>query len=71
MKMNQALAWKLRRIAAGIRQQDLALRAGMSTTRYASIERGERTPSDLEARMIEQSLPSLMLEDRDLHGGGQ
>jgi transcriptional regulator with XRE-family HTH domain len=62
MKMNQALAWKLRRIAAGIRQQDLALRAGMSTTRYSSIERGERTPSDLETRLIEQFLPPLVLE---------
>lgn len=62
MKMKQSLAWKLRRIAAGIRQQDLALRAGMSTTRYSAIERGERTPSELEARLIEQFLPHLTVE---------
>jgi len=53
------LNWKLRRIAAGIRQQDLALRAGISTTRYSAIERGERMPSKLEAELIDKLLPQL------------
>ena len=57
----QPLEWKLRRIAAGIRQQDIALRAGMSTTRYSAIERGEKDPSEFETRLINQFLPSLLL----------
>ena len=57
--MTQALSWKLRRVAARIRQQDIALRAGMSTTRYSAIERAEEQPSELETRLIDQSLPSL------------
>jgi len=59
MNMTQSLNWKLRRVAAGIRQQDIALRAGMSTTRYSAIERGEHVPTELEARLIEQFLPPL------------
>jgi transcriptional regulator with XRE-family HTH domain len=59
MNMTQPLYWKLRRIAAGIRQQDIALRSGISTTRYSAIERGECVPSELEARLIEQFLPRL------------
>ena len=57
--MKESLNWKVRRIAANLRQQDLALRAAMSTTRYSAIERGERVPSDHERKMIEQSLPNL------------
>ena len=57
--ITQSLGWKLRRVAAGIRQQDIALRAGMSTTRYSAIERGERVPSKLEAGLIEKFLPPL------------
>lgn len=38
---NKTTIWKLRRIAAGMRQQDVASRAGMSTTRYSAIERGD------------------------------
>jgi transcriptional regulator with XRE-family HTH domain len=57
--MNLSLSWKLRRVAAGIRQQDIALRAGMSTTRYSAIERGEHLPSKLEAELIDQFLPPL------------
>jgi transcriptional regulator with XRE-family HTH domain len=59
VNMTQWLDWKLRRVAAGIRQQDIALRAGMSTTRYSAIERGEQAPSELEARLITQFLPPL------------
>lgn len=53
------LTWKLRRIAAGLRQQDIAARAGMSTTRYSAIERGETVPSELDHMLIEHSLPPL------------
>jgi len=60
VNMTQSLSWKLRRVAAGIRQQDIAFRAGMSTTRYSAIERGEQPPSELEARLIEQGLPPLL-----------
>lgn len=59
MKMTQLLKWKLRRIAADIRQQDIAIRVGISTTRYSSIERGEKKPTLLEERLIEQFLPPL------------
>jgi transcriptional regulator with XRE-family HTH domain len=68
--MTQALNWKLRRVAAGIRQQDIALRAGMSTTRYSAIERGERVPSELEVKLINQFLPDLPLCGPDPSSGG-
>ena len=60
-EMTQSLNWKLRRVAAGLRQQDIALRAGMSTTRYSAIERGEHVASELETRLIDQFLPPLEL----------
>jgi DNA-binding XRE family transcriptional regulator len=53
------LLWKLRRVAANWRQQDVASAAGISTTRYSGIERGEHVPTDLESRMVEQFLPPL------------
>jgi len=53
------LAWKLRRIAAGLRQQDVAGRAGMSITRYSAIERGELQPSNQDREFIERILPPL------------
>lgn len=53
------LTWKLRRIAAGLRQQDVARRVGISATRYSAIERGEVDPSDTDRMMIEQVLPSI------------
>jgi transcriptional regulator with XRE-family HTH domain len=53
------LGWKLRRIAAGLRQQDVALQVGISTTRYSAIERGELKPSDLDLKLIERTLPLL------------
>lgn len=70
MKMTQSLNWKLRRVAAGIRQQDIALRAGMSTTRYSAIERGEYIPSELEARLIDQGLPPLPGSEAGENAGG-
>ena len=53
------LVWKLRRIAAGMRQQDVASRAGISTTRYSAFERGELEPSDTDVEYIERILPRL------------
>ena len=54
-----ALGWKLRRIAAGLRQQDVAAQAGMSTTRYSAIERGELHASDSDITHLERALPPL------------
>lgn len=68
--MTRSLNWKLRRVAAGIRQQDIALRAGMSTTRYSAIERGEYVPSELEARLIDQLLPPLPGSETRQDAGG-
>ena len=68
--MTQSLNWKLRRVAAGIRQQDIALRAGMSTSRYSAIERGEHVPSELEARLIDQFLPLMQVSERRQDAGG-
>jgi|GEM_PF-5873631 len=59
MQTTKPLGWKLRRIAAGLRQQDIALRAGISTSKYSAIERGEKVPSQLEVRLLELYLPEL------------
>jgi transcriptional regulator with XRE-family HTH domain len=53
------LLWKLRRVAADLRQQDVANAVGISMTRYSGIERGEYTPTELETRLLDQFLPSL------------
>ena len=55
------LSWKLRRIAAGLRQQDVARSVGMSATRYSAIERGEQVASDMDCKLIERILPPLPL----------
>jgi transcriptional regulator with XRE-family HTH domain len=60
---NESLHWKLRRVAAGYRQQDVASRAGISTTRYSAIERGEQEPSDLDRKLLERILPPLSFVD--------
>lgn len=70
VNMTQSLSWKLRRVAAGIRQQDIALRSGMSTTRYSAIERGEHSPSELEARLIDRGLPPLPCSNPREDDGG-
>lgn len=57
--MDQKLDWKLRRVAACIRQRDVASRAGLTVARYGGIERGEIKPSDEERRSIEAILPPL------------
>ena len=56
------LVWKLRRIAAGLRQQDVASKAGISTTRYSAFERGELEPSGTDVEYIERILPPLSPE---------
>jgi transcriptional regulator with XRE-family HTH domain len=53
------LLWKLRRVAAGLRQQDVARSVGISTTRYSAIERGEETPDETDRKLIEETLPLL------------
>jgi DNA-binding XRE family transcriptional regulator len=57
--MDQKLDWKLRRVAACIRQQDVARRVGLTVARYGGIERGEIEPSNEERRSIEAILPPL------------
>jgi len=61
--MDQKLDWKLRRVAACIRQQDVARRVGLTVARYGGIERGEIEPSDEERRLIERLLPPLPSND--------
>ena len=56
------MVWKLRRVAAGMRQQDLAGRAGMATTRYSAIERGELEPTSADVEHIKGVLPHLSPE---------
>jgi transcriptional regulator with XRE-family HTH domain len=51
--------WRLRRLAAGKRQQDVAAQVGISATRYSALERGEQKPTDLESDLIESLLPEL------------
>jgi transcriptional regulator with XRE-family HTH domain len=53
------LRWRLRRVAADLRQQDVARRVGISTTRYSAIERGEQEPTALERSLVERVLPEL------------
>jgi hypothetical protein len=53
------MLWKLRRIAAHYRQQDVSTHCGISMTRYRAIEHGSATPSDLDRRLIEKFLPPL------------
>ena len=55
----RGLGWKLRRVAASLRQQDVASLACISTTRYSAIERGEVQPSALDIELIERALPHL------------
>ena len=54
-----ALVWKLRRVAGGLRQQDVSNGTGLTMTRYSAIERGECTPTEIEVGLIEEFLPPL------------
>lgn len=53
------LQWRLRRVAAGLRLQDVAPDMGLSITRLCQIERGERAATELEKEMAEHVLPPL------------
>ena len=57
--LTEALSWKLRRVAAGWRQQDLARQTGISTSRLSAIERGDAAPTELDRALIEKVLPPL------------
>jgi transcriptional regulator with XRE-family HTH domain len=57
------MLWKLRRVAARYRQQDVSSHCGISMTRYRAIERGEDEPTDLDRRLIEKFLPPLPTVD--------
>ena len=57
------MIWRLRRVAGGLRQQDLAARAGISATRLSAIERGELEPSELDRKVLERLLPALPKQD--------
>jgi transcriptional regulator with XRE-family HTH domain len=61
--MRFRLDWKLRRIAAGYRQQDIAARIGISTSRYSMLERGEATAKEWEIQALEKLLPPLSQSD--------
>ncbi len=53
--MNQ-LSWRVRRAALGIRQRDVANRAGISQARFSLLERGEATPTEAESDAVEKAL---------------
>lgn len=53
------LLWKLRRVAADLRQQDVSHSTGITTSHYSAMERGEEFPSELERELIEKALPQL------------
>ncbi len=59
LRMDARLFWKLRRIAAGYRQQDVAAHVGISSTRYSALERGEAEPKQWEVEAVERLLPPL------------
>ncbi len=58
-KSTQACAWRVRRVAAGLRQLDVCLAAGISQARFSGIERGEVQPTEAERREVERILPPL------------
>jgi DNA-binding XRE family transcriptional regulator len=57
--MRVRLDWKLRRIAARYRQQDVASLVGISSTRYSALERGEAEPKAWEIEALDKLLPPL------------
>ncbi|MFY9644863.1 MAG: helix-turn-helix transcriptional regulator [Terriglobales bacterium] len=61
-QMSFGQSCKLRRIYAGLRQQDVASGIGISATRYSAIERGELEATDLEKTLIHRVLPELPLD---------
>jgi transcriptional regulator with XRE-family HTH domain len=55
----RSLSFRLRRIAAGLRQVDVAHLCGISATHLSLIERGEAQPTALELKLLERALPQL------------
>lgn len=58
----RGLSWRVRRVAHGLRQIDVALGCGISATAYSLFERGEKTPTRLDCALIERMLPPLPAE---------
>jgi DNA-binding XRE family transcriptional regulator len=57
--LSPEMLWKLRRVAADLRQQDVAQTVGISTSRYSAIERGEEVATEMDRILIENALPPL------------
>lgn len=49
-------SWRVRRAALGIRQRDVADRAGISQSKYSLLERGDAFPTQAERDAIEEAL---------------
>jgi DNA-binding XRE family transcriptional regulator len=64
MGVRLRLDWKLRRIASAYRQQDVAARVGISSTRYSALERGEAEPKEWETEALERLLSPLAQTER-------
>lgn len=50
------LVWRVKRIALGLRQRDIADHVGISQARYSQLERGEALPSEAEQRATDGAL---------------
>ena len=50
---------RLRRLAAGLRQVDVAHAIGVSATYLSAVERGEICPNEAEVRLLDHLLPEL------------
>jgi hypothetical protein len=53
------LVWKIRRLIANYRLQDVSSHCAISMTRLRAIEHGEAEPTDLDRRLVENFLPPL------------
>jgi transcriptional regulator with XRE-family HTH domain len=53
------LSWRLRRIAAQMRQVDVAKAVGVSATYLSGVERGEISPTAPEMVLLDRVLPQL------------
>lgn len=48
--------WRIRRGILGLRQRDVADRAGISQSRYSLLERGEAAPTTEESDAVNRAL---------------
>ncbi len=67
----RARLWRLRRLAADLRQLDVCLAVGISQARCSLVERGEVEPSDAERKAIESILPLLPARGASTSCGGK